>query len=153
MGLKLTRQMCFIAKFYDPLYFKEDGEEVGVPFLNVNRSFVQEVAHTTPRFAHLQGVHIPKYFGSFIYSQTPRGTREPFYKRQRHQAPAPTRPAHPGRIHLGKSMDKIPNPVKMFSQEDRKQAMKTIMETDMAFFTGNPGNTDLADRNVMVTCR
>ncbi|KAJ9284666.1 hypothetical protein DTO021C3_7793 [Paecilomyces variotii] len=125
-----------VAKLYDPLYFDHSDDDTD-PFLCVKCHYSREAA-SYARLSDLQGTVIPAYYGSYSLELP---VDEPSSK---------TRTVRLIMIEYisGFSMREL-RP-RDFSQLQRKQIIKQIIDGESAIYTRDVRLSDLHPRNVMV---
>jgi serine/threonine protein kinase len=124
-----------LAKFYDPLYFNHEQDDVD-PFLFTNQDYSIETAIYN-KVPFLQGTIIPRFYGLFTL-----------------ELPVPEKSTtRPVRLILmervpGKSMDQL-RP-KDYSQSERQDIMKVIIDAESLLYTHGVWHKDVHPRNVML---
>lgn len=130
----LPTNLTLIAKFYDPLYFDHDQDDAD-PFLCVNRDYSRETA-TYAALPKLQGMVIPKYYGSYSLEIAVDASEKRFV-----------------RLILiesipGSSMQQL-DPAG-FSQLERQIIMKAVVDAESLIYTHNVQHRDIHPRNILV---
>ncbi|KAK9239598.1 hypothetical protein V1525DRAFT_397871 [Lipomyces kononenkoae] len=122
-----------IAKFYDPLYFDHEQDDVD-PFLCVDRHYSHEVAAYNA-LSDLQGSTIPRYYGSYSLELPAEATVRSVRLILMEFIP-------------GASMRQL-NPCD-FSQLQRQVIMKAIVDAESLVYTHNVRHRDIHPRNILV---
>ncbi len=134
-SILLQQNMILVAKFYDPLYFNHKQDDMD-PFLASDYGYTHETA-AYKALESFQGNKIPKYYGSYTCElPTPSGHRRS------------VRLILIERI-IGSSMEKL-KPTD-FSQSERQNIMKFIIDTESDMYGRDIVHTDLHPRNVIVS--
>ncbi|GLA19489.1 hypothetical protein AnigIFM62618_007600 [Aspergillus niger] len=137
------RTSQLVAKVYDPLYLDDHGGYLN-PFLCVNKHYTHE-AQTYRALSDLQGGLIPRFYGSYSTDITCRDVGD--------DTATDETCSRTVRLILiehipGKSM--LQASPSNFSQQDRQQIMKSVIEFEFEVYRRDILLTDLSPRNVMM---
>jgi serine/threonine protein kinase len=124
-----------IAKFYDPLYFDHERDDVD-PFLCIDHAYSHEAA-AYKALHKLQGTIIPRFYGShtcelqILNENALRSVRLILMEN----------------VH-GTCMQKL-NPME-FTQSERQNILKAIVDAESLIYTYNVRHRDVHPRNILV---
>lgn len=143
-GRALTPGKRLLAKIYDPLYGRDEDDDDS-PFSFANQHYINEVA-VYEKLSDLQGVRIPRCYGSFTFDLPV----DPAYLSKKIENPTRSVRLLLLEYMYRRPMDGFTNPKEQFSQADRKQIVKEIIEFDTIMFARDVKNRDLRPRNVIL---
>ncbi|MCJ1260007.1 hypothetical protein MMC24_007847 [Lignoscripta atroalba] len=129
--------LTLLAKFYDPLYYDHDQDDVD-PFLCVDRDYSHETAAYTA-LAKLQGKVIPKYYGSYSLELSVNKTTKRFVRLILME------------LVPGSSMQQL-DPVNS-SQRERQTIVKSVVDIESLIYTHNVFHRDVFPRNILILDR